>query len=74
MIDLAAPMTGDGVSAEPMAEAHRAALRAACAEERAVWEIYATNFGVDGFDASFDKIMALSWIRFVLFEDADWSG
>jgi len=74
MTDLAAPMTGDGVSAEPMAEAHRAALRAACAEERAVWAIYATNFGVDGFDASFDKIMALPWVRFVLFEDAKLVG
>ena len=68
MSQLAAPMSGDGVRAEPMAEAHRAALKAACAEETEVWAIYATNFGSDGFDASFDTIMALPWVRFVLFE------
>ena len=68
MSQLAAPMSGDGVRAEPMAEAHRADLKAACAEETEVWAIYATNFGPDGFDASFDRIMALPWVRFVLFE------
>ncbi len=74
MTDLAAPMLGEGVRAEPMAEEHRAALRAACAEEREIWEIYATNFGADGFDASFDKIMALPWVRFVLFEGDELVG
>ena len=68
MSQLAAPMSGDGVRAEPMAETHRADLKAACAEETEVWAIYATNFGSDGFDASFDTIMALPWVRFVLFE------
>jgi RimJ/RimL family protein N-acetyltransferase len=68
MIDLAAPIAGDGVRAEPMTEAHRDALRAACAEDPEVWSIYATNFGNDGFDAAFGSIMALPWVRFVLFE------
>ena len=70
MTDLAAPLTGDGVRAEPMGEGHRAALKAACAEDRDIWEIFASNFGPDGYDASFDRIMALPWVRFVLF-DAD---
>ena len=67
MTDLAAPLTGDGVRAEPMVEGHRAALKAACAEDRDIWAIFASNFGPDGYDASFDKIMALPWVRFVLF-------
>ena len=71
MTDLAAPLTGDGVRAEPMAEAHREALRAACAEDPDIWALYATNFGSDAFDAGFDKIMGLPWVRFVLFDDAD---
>ena len=41
MIDLGGVMSGDGCRAEPFAEAHRDALRAACAEDRAIWQIYA---------------------------------
>ena len=70
MSDLAAPMVGDGVRAEPMAEAHRAALKAACAEDLEIWDIFAIGFGPGEFGGSFDKIMALPWVRFVLF-DAD---
>ena len=70
MTDLAAPLTGDGVRAEPMGEGHRAALKAACAEDLEIWEIFAIGFGPAEFDGSFDKIMALPWVRFVLF-DAD---
>ncbi len=70
MSELAAALTGDGVRGEPMAEAHRSALRSACAEDREIWAIYANDFGPAGFDASFDKIMALPWVRFALF-DAD---
>jgi len=66
---LAAPIKGVRVTAAPMAEAHRAALRAACAEDPAIWPIYAADFG-SGFDASFDKIMALPWVRFILFDAA----
>ena len=68
MSDLAAPMVGDGVRAEPMAEAHRAALKQACAEDLEIWDIFASGFGPDEFDGSFDKIMALPWVRFVLFD------
>ncbi len=71
MTDLAAPIAGYGIRAKPMIEAHRAALRAACAEEREIWEIYASNFGADGFDAAFDKIMALPWVRFLLFVETE---
>ena len=70
MIDLAAPMAGDGIRAEPMVEGHRAALKAACVEDLEVWEIFALGFGLSEFDGSFDKIMALPWVRVVLF-DAD---
>jgi RimJ/RimL family protein N-acetyltransferase len=70
MSDLAAPVAGDGVRAEPMTEEHRDALKEACAEDADIWHIYATNFGPDAFDTSFDKIMGLPWVRFVLFDDA----
>ncbi|MEO5810092.1 MAG: GNAT family protein [Sphingomicrobium sp.] len=68
MTGLVAPMTGDAVRGEPLAEGHRAALNGACAQDPDIWAIYATNFGPDGFDAGFDKIMALPWARFALLE------
>ena len=70
MTDLAAPMTGDGVRAEPMTEAHREPLRSACTEDREIWTIFALSFDRQHFDATFDTIMALPWVRFTLFDNA----
>ena len=51
---LRVPM-GDGVVAiAPLVEAHREALRAACAQDPAIWEIYVASFLGAHFDASFD--------------------
>ncbi len=68
MSDLAAPMSGEGVCAEPMAEVHRDQLKAACGEEKDVWEVWAYSFAPDHFDSSFDQMMAMPWARFALFE------
>jgi RimJ/RimL family protein N-acetyltransferase len=78
MIDLqrlAEPMTGGNCSAELFSEPHREALRAACAEDRDVWEIYANNFGPDGFDDSIDRYTSNPNNRtFVLFEGDKLAG
>ena len=55
---LAAPMGEGDLSLEPLAEAHRAALKAACAEDEEIWKIYATSYDPDHFDASFDALLA----------------
>jgi RimJ/RimL family protein N-acetyltransferase len=61
-------MTGDNCRAELFAEEHRAALKAASAEDGEIWQIYANNFGPDGFDASIAGYMAQPNNRtFVLF-------
>ena len=53
MIDcLAQPMTGDNCRAELFTDAHHDALKAACAEDRDIWQIYARDFGPAGFDES----------------------
>jgi hypothetical protein len=49
---LAEPMTGDGCRAELFFEEYREPLKAACAEDREIWQIYANNFGPHGFDES----------------------
>ncbi|HVI05209.1 MAG TPA: GNAT family N-acetyltransferase, partial [Sphingomicrobium sp.] len=69
MHSLAEPMAGEMCRAEPFSERYREPLRAACAEDREVWEIYASNFGPDGFDESIDRYLASPNNRtFVLFD------
>ena len=63
-------MVRDEIRLELMAEAHRAALKAACAEDLDVWPVYATSWDPEHFDGTFDLIMALKrWHRFVIFSD-----
>ena len=45
-------MQGDGCRAELLADRHHEALKAACAEDPDIWQIYANNFGPEGFDES----------------------
>jgi RimJ/RimL family protein N-acetyltransferase len=68
-------MTGDGCRAELFAEEYRPRLKAACAEDRDIWEIYSNNFGPDGFDASIDTYTINPRSRtFVLFDGDDLAG
>ena len=72
---LSPPMSGEGCRGEPFAEAHRDALRAACTEDRDIWQIYANDFGPDGFDASIDHYVADPRNRtFVLFDGEELAG
>jgi RimJ/RimL family protein N-acetyltransferase len=74
MTELAARMSGDGVRAEPMAEAHRELLKAACAEDLDIWSIYSLNFGPEDFNRNFDRIAKLGWVSFALFEGDEFAG
>ena len=69
MIDrLGSAMAGTEVRLEPLAEEHRSALKAACAEDLDIWPIYAWSWDPDHFDSTFDRVMALeSWRRFAIF-------
>ncbi|MGH6729209.1 MAG: GNAT family N-acetyltransferase, partial [Sphingomicrobium sp.] len=71
MIALDAPMTGDGVRAEPLIEACWPALKAACAEDDDIWQIYSLDFGPDGFDRNIARIAELGWVGFALFEGGE---
>ena len=76
MIDgLDAPMTGDGCRAELVTDERLEALKAACAEDRDIWAIYANNFGPDGFDDSIDLYTSSRRNRtFVLFDGDELAG
>jgi len=72
---LGEPMTGERCRAEPFSEAYRELLKAACAEDGEIWQIYANNFGSGGFDASIDRYVTNPNNRtFVLFEAGELAG
>lgn len=78
MIDwgrLAEPMTGDGCRGELFAERHRQALGSACAEDSGIWQIYANDFGPEGFEGSIDLYTSNPRNRtFVLFDGDELAG
>jgi RimJ/RimL family protein N-acetyltransferase len=78
MIDLdrlAEPMTGDGCRGELFSETYRAPLKAACAEDGEIWQIYANNFGPEGFDDSITRYVSNPNNRtFVLFDGDELVG
>ncbi len=72
---LGAAMADGDVRLEPLAETHRAALKAACAEDREIWPIYSVSFDPDHFDASFDAIRSnADWQCFALFKGGAFAG
>jgi RimJ/RimL family protein N-acetyltransferase len=75
MIPLDAPMSGDRCRAELFEEKWRKQLKAVCAEDGEIWQIYANNFGPDGFDESIALYRSTSRNRtFILFEGEELAG
>jgi len=73
--DLAAPMQGDDCSALPFTEDHRAALKAACAENCEIWSIYSVDCGPEHFDGTIDALLARPDAEtFVLFDHGALAG
>jgi RimJ/RimL family protein N-acetyltransferase len=72
---LSEPMSGDRCRAEPFSAAYSEPLKAACAEDREIWRIYANDFGPEGFDDSIDRYTTNPRNRtFVLFEGDELAG
>jgi RimJ/RimL family protein N-acetyltransferase len=72
---LDAPMIGENCRAELFTEDLRGPLKAACAEDGDIWQIYANTFGPEGFDASIDLYVNNPRNRtFVLFEGDELAG
>lgn len=77
-IDLAAlgaPMGEGDLTLELMAEAHREALKAACAQDVDIWFLYSTSYDPDHFDSAFDRIRSLpGWRCFSIFLGGELAG
>ena len=43
---------------EPLTELHRDELRSACAEDEAIWEMYAISYAPDQFDENFGTLIS----------------
>ncbi|TNE56703.1 MAG: N-acetyltransferase [Sphingomonadales bacterium] len=51
----------------PLADHHIEPLRAACAQDREIWEIYPVNMLDDGFDDAMAQFHAVdNWVRFAV--------
>ena len=75
MTGLGAAMVGKGCRAVPFGEDHRAALKAACAEDHDIWPIYSSSFDPDHFNTSIDALSADPNNHvFVLFDGAALAG
>ncbi len=55
--DLYAPLSSGDITLVPVSEHHRDGLRAACAEDGDIWDIYPVNFSRDYFDAAFVTLL-----------------
>ena len=59
LAELGAPMVGDhGVRLEVITEAHRELLRAACAQDSEIWEVYPFSMIDEHFDPAFANMTA----------------
>jgi RimJ/RimL family protein N-acetyltransferase len=72
---LGQPMAGEDCRAEPFEERHRDPLKAACAEDGDIWQIYSANFGPEQFDENIDKLVDHPNHRtFVLYDGDELAG
>ncbi|GAA4647484.1 GNAT family protein [Pontixanthobacter gangjinensis] len=71
MTNLSAILEGGPVRLEPLAQHHLEPLRAACAEDPEIWEIYPVNMLGDDFDAAMERFHAMdNWVKFAVIDAA----
>lgn len=57
------PLADGELHLVPLAEAHREGLRAACAQDGEIWEIYPFNYLGADFDPQFDRLLGGGFVR-----------
>lgn len=57
MTELHVPLEDGDLRLELLSERHREGLRAACAEDDAIWDIYPFSYRGDAFDPQFDRML-----------------
>ncbi len=64
---------------EPLGESHRTALKAACAADQAIWDIYSIDLRGEGFDSWFASVTSAepgppSWLMWAVLLDEELVG
>jgi RimJ/RimL family protein N-acetyltransferase len=60
---------------EPLAECYREAMREACGEDEAIWEMYGISYDSDHFDESFSRLLCNpSRLPFAILFDGEVAG
>ena len=68
-------MTDGDLRIVPLEEEHREALKAACAQDLDIWQLYSVSYGPDQFDASFDLLRSrANWQPFAILLDGEVVG
>ncbi len=66
---LAKPLASGAVRLEPFDERHREGLRAACAEDQEIWDIYPVSMLGEHFDGALERMLAFhrtgGWIPLI---------
>ncbi len=71
MADLLEVLEHGPVRLEPFEDRHLEPLRAACARDQEIWQIYVVNLGGDGFDAAIAMFRASQeWVNFAVIDTA----
>jgi RimJ/RimL family protein N-acetyltransferase len=74
-MSLADAMGEGGLELVPLAQGHRDALKAACAQDRDIWQIYATSYDPEHFDRSFDLLLSRpNWHAFAILDAGELVG
>ncbi|MGB3377879.1 MAG: GNAT family protein [Allopontixanthobacter sediminis] len=69
MANLSGVLEDHPVRLEPLEAHHLEPLRAACAEDSEIWQIYPVNMLADGFDQAIaDFHSTTSWVRFAVID------
>lgn len=69
------PLADAGVRLLPFAAEHAEPLRRACAQDRAIWEIYPVNMLADDAEALLKRFHGESgWVRFAVMHDGELVG
>ncbi len=74
--DLYVPLHDSDLHLEPILEIHREPLRAACAEDQDIWEIYPFSYLGEAFDPQFDLMLRADRPRkcYVIFSGTELVG
>lgn len=66
MNGLYVPLVDGDLRLDPLVEADREGLRAACTADAAIWQIYPTSWDATHFDAAFDTLRASGRLAFAI--------